>query len=146
MTDKVVDALKRVLGDTYAVYMKTHGYHWNVTGPQFHSLHTMFEEQYTALWQSLDLIAERIRSLGAMAPGSSREMGAYATIKEEGEAVPSANVMLETLVADHQTWLKTAEAALEAATEAGDTGTEDLLTPLISEHEKTVWMLKSSIG
>ena len=141
----VIDAVRRVLGDTYTLYMKTHGYHWNVTGPQFHSLHTLFEEQYTAMWQSLDEVAERLRSLGVTAPGSARELASLSQIEEGDNDVPSAQGMLQTLITDHQKWLEGANAALDAASDAGDAATEDLLTPLIAEHEKTVWMLKSSL-
>lgn len=144
-SDKVVNALTNVLGDTYTLYMKTHAYHWNVTGPYFHTLHTMFEEQYRSMWESLDVIAERIRALGAKAPGSSRAMAEASSIEEGDNETPSAQGMLQNLVADHEKWLKTANAALDVATDAEDAGTEDLLTPLISEHEKTLWMLKSSL-
>jgi starvation-inducible DNA-binding protein len=146
MTDKtaIVDALNRVLGNTYVLYMKTHSYHWNVTGPQFHSLHNLFEEQYRQMWASLDDIAERIRTLGANAPGSSKAIAAAATLTEGDNDVPSATTMLKTLVADHEAWIEDAHRALSVA--EGDTGTEDLLAPLVSAHEKMAWMLKSSIG
>lgn len=146
MQNSVVEGLRHLLGDTYVLYVKTHGFHWNVRGPNFHSLHAMFMEQYTAMWQSLDDIAERLRALGADAPGSSNALASASTITEEGDHVPGANDMLKTLVADHGIWLETANTVLAAASEAGDTGTEDLLTPLIADHEKTMWMLKSSIG
>lgn len=139
-------SLATVLGNTYVLYVKTHSYHWNVTGPHFHSLHTMFEEQYREMWTSLDDIAERIRSLDEFAPVSSRVMAEAANVEEADNGVPSAQVMLQNLVADHTIWLSDAEAALERASEAGDTGTEDLLSPLISAHEKMRWMLKSSLG
>ncbi|MEM9233042.1 MAG: DNA starvation/stationary phase protection protein [Pseudomonadota bacterium] len=139
-------ALTRVLGNSYVLYVKTHSYHWNVTGPNFHSLHTMFEEQYRDIWASLDDIAERIRALGAFAPVSSRVMAETANIEEADNDVPSAQVMLQNLVEDHSRWLKDAESALDEASENGDTGTEDLLAPLISAHEKMRWMLKSSLG
>lgn len=143
---QTAEALKKVLGDTYALYLKTHGFHWNVTGPHFHTLHNMFEEQYREMWAALDDIAERIRTLGETAPGSGKALAGFSTIEEAGDAVPSAQEMLQILVADHEIWLKTAGEALETAREAGDDGSEDLLVPLISAHEKTVWMLKSSIA
>lgn len=146
MSDQVISALQRVLGDTYTLYMKTHSYHWNVTGPQFNSLHQMFEVQYTALWQSLDVLAERIRALGAFAPGSSRAMAAFSVIEEGDNEVPSAQVMLQNLAADHETWVQGATIALDLAGEANDAPTEDLMTQLISEHQKTIWMLKSSLA
>ncbi|WOI52321.1 DNA starvation/stationary phase protection protein [Parvularcula sp. LCG005] len=145
-TETVVSALNRVLGDTYVLYAKTHSYHWNVTGANFSSLHTLFETQYTEMWQSLDDIAERIRALGAYAPTSTRLMAEASAIEETDNDVPSANTMLRNLVADHKIWVQGAEDALEIASDAADAGTEDLLTPLISAHEKMMWMLNSSIG
>ena len=142
---QVIEALQRVLGDTYILYMKTHAYHWNVTGPNFQSLHTLFETHYNEMWMSLDDIAERLRALGVAAPGSSRALAALATIAEGGDDVPSAQAMLQSLIAGHEQWLLTAGTALEAASAAGDAGTEDLLTPLIAAHEKAAWMLKSSL-
>ena len=143
---EIAHALTRVLGNSYVLYVKTHSYHWNVTGPNFHSLHAMFEEQYRQIWASLDEIAERIRALGAYAPGSSRQMAEAANLDEGDNDVPSSEVMLQNLVNDHSHWLKDAEVALDEASEAGDTGTEDLLSPLISAHEKMRWMLKATLG
>lgn len=142
---EIANALTRVLGNSYVLYAKTHSYHWNVTGPQFHSLHLMFETQYNEIWTSLDEIAERIRALGEFAPTSSRQMADAANISESENEVPSAQVMLENLVDDQSRWLKDAEVALDEASEAGDTGTEDLLSTLITAHEKMRWMLKSSL-
>lgn len=141
----VVDALKAVLGDTYVLYVKTHSYHWNVQGPNFQSLHAMFMEQYTQMWQSLDDLAERIRALGAMAPGSSSDIITYASIKEGDNSVPTANAMLQNLIADHETWLKTANDAIGVAGDVNDVATEDLLTQLIAAHDKAKWMLTSSL-
>ncbi len=142
----VADALKKVLGNTYSLYVKTHAYHWNVTGPNFASLHAMFMEQYTAMWQSLDEIAERIRALGEWAPGSSQALAQLSDIDEGDNGVPCAETMLANLIDGHEKWVSGAEAALDIASEEGDTGTEDLLTPLIAAHEKTIWMLKATLG
>lgn len=145
-TQSIVNALTRVLGNSYVLYVKTHSYHWNVTGPHFHTLHTLFEEQYRQIWESLDDIAERIRSLDSYAPVSSRVMAEASGIEEADNDVPSAQVMLQNLVDDHTTWLKDAETALDEASDAGDTATEDLLSGLFSAHEKMRWMLKSSLA
>ncbi|MEM9422925.1 MAG: DNA starvation/stationary phase protection protein [Pseudomonadota bacterium] len=142
----ISNALRRVLGDSYILYVKTHGYHWNVTGPHFHALHTMFEEQYTALWGSLDILAERLRALGVNAPGSSRELTALSKIDEGDNDVPSAATMLQTLISDHEKWLEGAKEALDIASNADDAGTEDVLTPLIADREKALWMLRSSVS
>ncbi|WP_031555222.1 Dps family protein [Parvularcula oceani] len=142
---QVAQSLKSVLGDTYALYLKTHGFHWNVTGPQFHALHTLFEEQYTQMWEALDDIAERVRTLGDTAPGSGRALAALSEIDEAGDEVPEAKEMLRILAADHETWVRRAGEALEVAREAGDDGTEDLLVPMIASHEKSAWMLRSSM-
>ncbi|MEM6748328.1 MAG: DNA starvation/stationary phase protection protein [Pseudomonadota bacterium] len=142
---KTVDALKRVLGDTYALYLKTHGYHWNVEGPNFKSLHALFEENYQALWQSMDDIAERIRSLGAYAPAGGTQLGELASIDSGDNDVPSANAMIQNLIAGHEAFLVTARAAMEVAGDASDIATEDLLSPLMSAHEKMAWMLRSSL-
>ncbi len=142
--EKIAAALKLTLADTYAVYMKTHGYHWNVTGPQFHSLHTMFEEQYTEMWQALDEIAERVRALQEFAPGSGKALAALSDIAEETGDVPKANDMLKTLTADHEVLIERARIGLALASEEGDDPTADLLTQRIQLHEKTVWMLRSS--
>ncbi|MEM9989413.1 MAG: DNA starvation/stationary phase protection protein [Pseudomonadota bacterium] len=143
--EKVVEGLNKVLSDTYALYVKTHGYHWNVTGPRFHTLHTMFEEQYTEMWASLDDLAERLRALDAPAPGSSRGLLAHATIEEGDNDIPSAEGMIQNLISDHEKWLDTANTAIDVAVDADDSGTEDMLAGLIAAHEKTIWMLKSSI-
>ena len=148
-TDKremVAQALKKTLADTYAVYMKTHGYHWNVTGPEFRTLHLMFEEQYNEMWMALDQIAERIRSLGVFAPGSGAALSALTDIDDSSLEVPAARVMVETLLYDHEALIRNAREALSAADEAGDSGSEDLLTQRIQLHEKTAWMLRAYLG
>ena len=142
----VADALKKTLADTYAVYMKTHGYHWNVTGPEFRTLHLMFEEQYTEMWQALDELAERIRSLGVFAPGSGRELAGLTVIEEKDNGVPEARQMVENLLADQETLIRRAREALETAADAGDQASEDLLTQRIQLHEKTAWMLRSYLN
>ena len=142
----VAGKLKKTLADTYAVYMKTHGYHWNVTGPEFRTLHLMFEEQYTEMWQALDEIAERIRSLGVFAPGSGREFAELTAIENADDGVPAARQMVENLLGDHETLIRGAREALEAAGDAGDQASEDLLTQRIQLHEKTAWMLRSYLA
>jgi starvation-inducible DNA-binding protein len=137
--------LSRVLADTYTLYLKTHNYHWNVTGPQFNDLHAMFMTQYTELWGAVDLIAERIRSLGHYAPGSYKAFAELSSIKEE-EGVPPATRMLENLLAGHETVARTCRDAFPAAEKAHDQPTMDLLTQRLQVHEKTAWMLRSILG
>ena len=139
-----VDALKKLLGETYALYAKTHGYHWNVTGPRFQALHTMFETQYNDLWASLDEIAERIRALGHFAPGSPGEMMDLATIKPDN-GIPDANDMVANLVKGHEAISRVAKQGIEAAEKAGDAVTVDLMTQRATIAEKTAWMLRASI-
>ncbi len=137
--------LARVTADTYTLYLKTHGYHWNVTGPLFNTLHLMFEEQYNELWMAVDLLAERIRSLGEFAPGSNSEIDQLTSIAE-AEGVPSAEGMLADLVAGHEAVARSARRAFVAADEAGDQPTADLLTQRLQVHEKTAWMLRSMLA
>lgn len=136
-------ALKVLLGESYALYVKTHGYHWNVTGPRFNSLHNMFEEQYTELWTALDEIAERIRALGHFAPGSSSEMMSEATIQPDN-GVPDADAMIANLARGHEAVAKAAKAGIEIAEKNGDAVTADLFTQRATVAEKTAWMLRSS--
>lgn len=133
-----------MLGETYALYFKTHGYHWNVTGPRFKALHELFMEQYTELWQALDELAERIRALGEFAPSSSDELASYATIKPDN-GVPDAEAMIENLVRGHETLAQVAKDGVEAAEGNGDAVTADLLTQRASVAEKTAWMLRASL-
>lgn len=142
--EESVSALKKVLGETYALYMQTHGYHWNVTGPRFSSLHTLFETQYNELWMALDQIAERIRSLGEYAPGSSQEMMAEASI-EPDNGVPDADTMVANLAKGHEAVSRAAKRGVEAAEKGGDVVTADLLTVRADVAEKTAWMLRSSL-
>ena len=139
-----VDALKKLLGETYALYAKTHGYHWNVTGPRFNSLHTMFMTQYTELWAALDEIAERIRALGHFAPGSPGEMTDLATIKPDN-GIPEAGDMVANLAKGHEAVSRAAKEGLKIAEENGDAVSADLFTQRATIAEKTAWMLRASI-
>jgi starvation-inducible DNA-binding protein len=139
---KIAEGLARLLADTYGLYLKTHSFHWNVEGPMFNTLHLMFMEQYTELWNALDLIAERIRSLGYPAPGTYREFGRLSKI-EDTEGVPEAMEMVRLLVRGHETVARTAREVFGAADKGGDESTADLLTQRLQVHEKTAWMLRS---
>lgn len=141
----VSDGLGRVLADTYTLYLKTHNYHWNVTGPMFNTLHAMFMTQYTALSLSVDEVAERIRALGFPAPGSYAAYARLSSIKDE-EGVPVAEEMVRNLVIGHEALVRTAREAFPAAEKAGDEATSDLLTQIMRESEKTAWMLRSQIA
>ena len=138
------EALKRLLGETYALYVKTHGYHWNVTGPRFQALHAEFMTQYTELWAALDELAERIRALGVYAPGSSAEMLEHATITADN-GVPDADAMIANLVRGHEAVARAARNGIEIATETGDDVTVDLLTQRATIADKTAWMLRASL-
>lgn len=140
--EKIVAGLSKVLADTYSLYLKTHNFHWNVEGPMFNTLHLMFMEQYTELWNALDAVAERIRSLGYPAPGTNSEFARLTSI-EETEGVPEALEMVRLLVAGHEAVARTTRAAFPAAEKGGDESTADLLTQRLQIHEKTAWMLRS---
>ena len=140
--EKVAHALSRLLADTYGLYLKTHNFHWNVEGPMFNTLHLMFMEQYTELWNALDEIAERIRSLGYPAPGSYKAFAKLSSIEDE-EGVPEALAMVRQLVKGHEAVARTARAAFGPAGKAGDESSADLLTQRLQVHEKTAWMLRS---
>ena len=142
---EIAGGLNKVLADTYTLYLKTHNYHWNVTGPMFNTLHLMFETQYNELWTAVDLIAERIRSLGEFAPGSYAQFGQLTSISE-ADGVPEATEMIEDLVNGHEAAARTARAAFEAAEQANDQPTADLLTQRLQAHEKTAWMLRSMLA
>ncbi len=144
-TETIVTGLNKLLADTYTLYLKTHNFHWNVTGPHFSSLHLMFEGQYTELALAVDAIAERIRTLGFPAPGSYAAFARLTTIKEE-TGVPVANDMVAALAADQETIARSIQTLWPAVDDAGDQGTLDLLTQRLSIHEKTAWMLKSSLA
>ncbi|PZW39368.1 starvation-inducible DNA-binding protein [Humitalea rosea] len=139
------DALSAVLADTFRLYMKVHGFHWNVSGPRFRVLHQMFEEQYNELWQALDPIAERIRALGQTAPGSLGAIAALGTLPET-EGVPAARAMIEAALDGHLAVAGSAKAALTAAEDAADPVTADLMTQRIASHEKTAWMLRAMLS
>ena len=139
-----IDALRKVLGETYALYFKTHGYHWNVTGPRFKALHELFMQQYTELWQALDELAERIRALGEFAPASSDELASYATIKPDN-GVPDAEDMITNLVRGHELLAQVAKDGVKVAEEGDDAVTADLLTQRAAAAEKSAWMLRASL-
>jgi starvation-inducible DNA-binding protein len=141
----IAAGLSRLLADSYTLYLKTHNYHWNVTGPLFNTLHTMFETQYTELATAVDVIAERIRALGHPAPGSYRAFGALTKIEEE-ENVPSAEEMIRQLVLGQEAVVRTARDIFPLADEARDEPTADLLTQRMQLHEKNAWMLRSMLG
>jgi starvation-inducible DNA-binding protein len=141
----ITDRLSRLLADTYTLYLKTHNYHWNVTGPLFTSLHLMFETQYNELALAVDLIAERIRSLGAPAPGSYREFSALSSVPEDDDR-PDAMEMIRRLVAAHETVARTARSVYPVVEDAHDEPTADLLTQRLQVHEKTAWMLRSLLA
>jgi starvation-inducible DNA-binding protein len=142
--EHVVDALSRLLADTYTLYLKTHNYHWNVTGPMFTTLHTLFETQYNDLALAVDDIAERIRSLGERAPGSYTEFAQRARVKEV-TGTPSAVEMIEDLVADQETVTATARKLHEVAAKAGDEASADMAVQRMNVHEKNAWMLRSHL-
>jgi starvation-inducible DNA-binding protein len=138
----IAKGLSRLLADTYVVYLKTHNFHWNVEGPMFQTLHQMFMEQYTEAWNAIDLVAERIRSLGHYAPGTYREYLELARVKET-PGVPKAEAMIKLLIEGQEAVVKTAREVLPLAEEADDQPTLDLLTQRMQVHEKNAWMLRS---
>lgn len=139
---KIATQLSRLLADNYSLYLKTHAFHWNVTGPMFNSLHQMFDVQYNELWLANDVIAERIRALDVFAPGSYSQFGKLSSIKEES-GVPDWKGMVEQLVEGHETSARTAREAIKLAEKAGDQPSADLATQRVESHEKTAWMLRS---
>ena len=138
----IAQSLSRLLADSYVVYLKTHSFHWNVEGPMFQTLHQMFMEQYTETWNAIDLIAERIRSLGEYAPGTYREY-ARLTRVQETEGVPRAEEMVRLLIEGQEAIVRTAREVLAVADEANDQPTLDLVTQRMQVHEKNAWMLRS---
>jgi starvation-inducible DNA-binding protein len=140
----VVDALAQLLADSYTLYLKTHNYHWNVTGPMFTTLHTLFETQYTELALAVDEIAERMRAVGAYAPGSYSEFLALSTV-EEASGHPAAKAMVEHLVADQAKVAQSAKRLIAAAEEAKDQVSADLGVRRAQVHEKNAWMLRSHL-
>lgn len=141
---EIAEGLSRFLADTYTLYLKTHNYHWNVTGPMFETLHKMFEEQYQQLGEAVDLIAERIRALGFPAPGTYAEFVKLASIKEE-PGVPEAEAMIRHLLEGHEAAVRTARSVLPAVNRAHDEPTLNMVSDRMQAHEKTAWMLRSML-
>ncbi len=141
----VAHELSKVLADTFTIYQKTHGYHWNVKGPTFRGLHLLFEEQYNEIWASVDDIAERIRALGQAAPMGVSAMGNLTSLKD-GDPSLSAEDMLKDLVADQKTVIATLKACVKASEAAGDVSTADLCTTRLTAHEKHLWMLTATLS
>ena len=139
----IADGLGRLLADTYTLYLTTHNFHWNVTGPQFNSLHAMFMAQYTELWNAVDPIAERIRALGHPAPGSYAAYAALSSLPDAPAKPPKATAMVAWLVKGHESVARTARAVFPVAEAANDQPSCDLLTQRMDIHEKTAWMLRS---
>ncbi|HTV80324.1 MAG TPA: Dps family protein [Steroidobacteraceae bacterium] len=139
----IAKGLSSLLADTYTLYLTTHNFHWNVTGPMFNTLHQMFMEQYTELWNAIDPIAERIRSLGHVAPGSYGQFGALASIGDAPSTPPKALDMVRILVEGHEAVARTARGVFPLADQAHDEPTADLLTQRLTVHEQTAWMLRS---
>jgi starvation-inducible DNA-binding protein len=141
----ITDGLSRLLADSYTLYLKTHNYHWNVTGPMFQTLHLMFETQYNELALAVDVIAERIRSLGAPAPGTYREFAQLSSVLEDDDN-PDATEMIRRLVAGQETVARTARSVFPIVEKAHDQPTADVLTQRLQVHEKTAWMLRSLLA
>ncbi|MBD2100042.1 DNA starvation/stationary phase protection protein [Leptolyngbya sp. FACHB-261] len=142
---QIAEGLSKLLADTYTLYLKTHNFHWNVTGPMFQTLHLMFEQQYNELALAVDLIAERIRALGFPAPGTYKEFAQLSSIKEE-EGVPTAEEMIRLLVEGQEAVVRTARSIFPVVDKANDEPTADLLTQRMQVHEKTAWMLRSLLA
>ena len=141
----IADGRSRLLADTYTLYLKTHNYHWNVTGPMFNTLHLMFETQYNELALAVDLIAERIRALGHIAPGTYAAYSRLSSIKEE-ESIPKAQDMIRQLMEGQEAVVRTARSIFPVVNEASDEPTADLLTQRMQIHEKNAWMLRSMLA
>jgi starvation-inducible DNA-binding protein len=139
---EIADGLKHLLADTYTLYLKTHNFHWNVTGPMFQTLHLLFMDMYNEQWMAVDLLAERIRALGFPAPGSYREFAALTSI-QESEGSPNAKEMIRQLIAGQETVVRTARAMFPVVDKANDQPTADILTQRMQIHEKNAWMLRS---
>jgi len=139
---EIANGLSKLLADTYSLYLKTHNFHWNVTGPMFQTLHLMFETQYNELALAVDLVAERIRSLGFPAPGTYSEFASLSSIRETS-GTPKAEEMIQLLVEGQEAIVRTARSVFLVAEKASDEATADLLTQRIQLHEKTAWMLRS---
>ncbi|MEX0721628.1 MAG: Dps family protein [Balneolaceae bacterium] len=142
--EKIAEGLSKVLADSYLLYLKTHNYHWNVTGELFHQLHEQFEEQYTELAEAVDVIAERIRAIGFRAPGTFREFIEITSIEEDTDH-PKAKEMIKRLAQSNEQVIRTAREVLKSANAAEDEATLDLLTERLTIHSKTAWMLRSHL-
>lgn len=142
---EIADGLSRLLADTYTLYLKTHNFHWNVTGPMFQTLHLMFEQQYNELALAVDLIAERIRALGFPSPATYSAFTRLSSIKED-EGVPDATQMIRLLVEGQETVVRTSRSIFPVVDQAHDAPTADLLTQRMQVHEKTAWMLRSLLA
>lgn len=142
---KISEGLSKLLADSSVLYLKTHNFHWNVEGPMFNTLHQMFMDQYTELWNALDLIAERIRSLGSYAPGSYKKYSELSSISESDEHLGAMD-MVRQLLQGHEAVAKTARSVFPLAEEGNDESTLDLLTQRLQVHEKTAWMLRSLLS
>lgn len=140
---KIAAELSKLLADTYTLYLTTHNFHWNVTGPMFNTLHVMFMTQYTELWNAVDPIAERIRALGHHAPGSYGEFGRLSSVKDAPVKPPKALEMVRVLVKGHEAVARTARGIFPLVESANDQPTADLLTQRLNVHEKTAWMLRA---
>jgi starvation-inducible DNA-binding protein len=142
---KAIDVLGDVIADQYVLYTKTRNYHWNVTGEDFSQYHKLFEEQYSAIDEDIDDVAERIRALGGKTPATLSEFLKSATLKEHPSKYPSAKTMIANLLADHETVIRNLRKGIEICGKADDAGTEDFLTQLMEKHEKTAWMLRATL-
>lgn len=141
--EAVVAILNSILADEYVIYTKTRNYHWNVTGPRFHSLHKFFEHQYEALNEVIDEVAERIRAIGGRPYGTLSEFLKHARVKEEVHAAPSDLQMIQTLLSDHESVIRMLRPDIDSAAKNGDAGTNNFLTDLLERHEKIAWMLRA---
>ncbi len=141
----VAQELTKVLADSFAVYLKTHGYHWNVRGPEFFTIHTLLEKQYRDIWEAMDVIAERIRALGVIAPQAQATFANLTSIKD-GDPEKDALAMLRELMKDHETVIATLRAGIEVSEEASDVASSDLMTDRLRSHEEFAWMLRSTLG
>ena len=140
---EVTGGLARLLADTYTLYLTTHNFHWNVSGPMFNSLHAMFMAQYTELWNAVDPIAERIRSLGEPAPGTYAQFARLTSLADAPETPPKAEAMIRILAEGHEATARSARSLFPVADEAGDQATADLATQRVAVHEKAAWMLRA---
>lgn len=141
--EKSAESIRKLLADTYTLYLKTHGYHWNVEGPHFQQLHIQFMEQYTEMWNAVDELAERLRALGHFAPASYAEMSKLSTVKEE-TGKPDWQEMVKNLAHGHEQVAKSARQVLRIAEEVEDDATADVVGPRVTLHEKTAWMLRAT--